>query len=254
MLYIVLFTVVGVLRLVIYYFQRASRRADIIFMAKQYGYKFQDRLTLLDFADCEHPPWETFPEWDPSNNADEVLILRHAKGDIFSFNMYAHLNGYKGLTHRELGPPSLVSIIGMRVNSGEPVEDMAVFAGGRKARNEVRLAARGNCLYAMIKPTGRRSLEMGFRERIVCMRAMTRLLDGQLDEADALFEKVSGDSFTRALIALPLIYLFCYYLTKLFYTVTEGRMALLIVALIVGLISLYTVSRSTSKVALKHYF
>jgi hypothetical protein len=250
---LILFVVVGILRYIYYRIQRANRRDDIIFLAKQYGYKFHDRLTLDDFEDYEHPPWHTFPVWDPSNHADEVLMLHHAKGDIFSFNMYAHLDGY-GSNGRDIGPPSLVSIVGMRVHSGEAVEEMAVFAGGRKARNEVRLAARGNCFYVMIKPTGRRSLEMTYRERIACMRGMTRMLEGKPDEADALFEKLSGDSLTRALIALPVIYLLCYYLAKLAYTEPVTRIPMLVIAVVLGLITLYTTSQMTSKDALKQYF
>lgn len=250
---IVLIIVVGVLRYVIYYFQRASRRDDIIFIAKQYGYDFRDRLTLRDFADYEHPPWETFYEWSADNNADEVLIMRHAKGDIFSFNMYAHLNDNSSARSDSKGPPSLVSIIGMKVDSGTPVEEMAVFAGERRARNGVRLAARNKCYYVMVMPTIRRSLEMSFRERIFCMRGMARMLDGELDEADALFEKVSGDSLTRALIMLPLIYLLCYHLAKLAYTEPDFRLPMLVIVAVFGLICLYQAWLGTSKIALKRY-
>lgn len=215
MLALVAFVVVTILRYIIYRVQRTIRRDDIIFIGRQYGFQFRDRLTLQDFAGYDFPPWETFPHWAPAHFADEVLVWQEETDEVFSFNVHAYLHGYG---EHDRGPASLVSIIGMKVHDESARERMAQFAMGRKARNGVVVVVRGTCVYAMIRPSARRSQEMSFRERMACMRGMRKMRDGQFTEADALFETMWGDSLPPAIVMLPLIYFTCYYLARLLYT------------------------------------
>lgn len=249
MFYILLLVVVGIGKWLLYRVQRATRRDDIMFLAKQYGYRFHDSLTLADFAECTSPPWDTFNSWSDDTSVDEVLQLSKPNGRVFSFNMYANL-----LTDDDDAHDFLISVVGMRVDDVQLRARIEALITTLKFKNGICLAMRGAFVYAMVYPTMRRSYLMTYRERIACMRALTRMLAGELEQGQALLEKINGDGVVRMLIWLPIVYCGVYYSVKSAVYDPDTRMAIGIGWAVVLLFCRY-VSWSTNRaMALRDYF
>ena len=203
---------------------KARHRAGTIALARQYGYRHHDTLSLDDFAECAFPPWTILPNWQHRKQLDDVLILDRPEGRIFSFNMFLSV-------YEDEGEPKTayrVSMVGMKIRSDNALLRIAAFQGRMRGKNGLHLAMRGDCVYAMFPGWVRRSQLMTYAERVDCMHAMTLLLDGRLEEGKALFETIAGDSPARHLLLLPIVFCGCHYAASLAYELPGIRIGLVI--------------------------
>lgn len=167
------------------------------------GYTYVGGVPIEFLEPLAEPPWTAFVCGLGHEIASQTMVLEHPRGDIFSANFSARLLTESWLS---TGPINsfTYSITGVRLTPSAPMEQIADYVSGLKLRNGLRVVMRGDCVYAMVKPSGITVLALSDRRRMQLMQAMRCVVEGRFSDATHLLSELSCHSSTTTWFGLPL--------------------------------------------------
>jgi hypothetical protein len=215
------------------------------FQCRQYGFDYADEADLAQLGSLASPPWECFCGGLDNHVVRKVVVANRHNGGIFSGRFNAILFSKVG-TERRLR--FSYTIVGLRISAPDTFQAIQSYVAGLTLKSGLRVVMYGDCVYALFSPERNGRLKMTHREQIDAVRAMTRLLEGDMAGATQLFDGISNFSPLYLFFHLPyLAAMGCAALAWNGYR--SGEPGFLIVAGAIGLFCLYWVKRMADDTA-----
>ena len=191
----VVILIVGTLWLTIWLVERSKQARigrEIRFLCPQFGFTYLDEIPVSQLGPLHLPPWTAFTRGLVHPNCTQTLTAQRTTGTIFC----AQFQGYFFRDDGDEVQSSMpCSMLGLKLL--EHQQHLVDFCVGLHLKNGLHVVVRGEDIYAMFAPRHRRSMAMSYRERMQCMSAMLRMLEGDLVRAEELFAKICGVSPQR---------------------------------------------------------
>lgn len=198
---ILFFLVVGVIVTLFHSVRKAKHDDEIRFLCPQYGYTYLDDVPIEELGPLPWPPWSAFRFGLMHEVSRQTLTLRRPTGVIVSGQFYGKLyRGEYDSAARKQSEPCTVTWLTLLDRPAQ--QHLVDFCVGLQLTNGLHVLVRGNTIYALFGPRNRRSMAMSYREQFVCMVAMQRMLEGDLQRAEAGFNSIAGASLARVSVNL----------------------------------------------------